>query len=174
MMKEDAFKAIYEQYWSKLYSVCFYTVASREAAEDMVMEIFLSLWHNREKLEIENLEHYLVRAAKNKALKYLIKQKRKAAQLHKMIHVMGVEHTIHAPENRLEMKELAASISNSLTTLPQKTKEIFLLNREQGLTYPEIARHLGVSVKTVEYHISKALRVLNRVVLTLSTFFFLK
>lgn len=174
MMKEDAFKAIYEQYWSKLYSVCFYTVASREVAEDLVMEIFLSLWNNREKVEIDNLEHYLVRAAKNKALKYLIKQKRSQVQLQKMIYTIPAENVVHAPESRLELKELSASISCSLGTLPQKTKEIFLLNRENGLTYQEIAHQQGVSVKTVEYHISKALRVLNRLGLTLSALFFLK
>ncbi|CAL1517682.1 RNA polymerase sigma-70 factor [Chitinophaga sp. MM2321] len=172
MMNEDAFRAIYEQYWSKLYSVCFYTVASREVAEDLVMEIFLSIWNNREKLQIDNLEHYLVRAAKNKAIKHILQQRKSTASLHLMMDALEQLPADNTPQHHLELKELTNSIADSVSSLPEKTQQIFLLNREHGLTYQEIAQQLGVSVKTVEYHISKALRILSRLVVAYFITFF--
>jgi RNA polymerase sigma-70 factor (ECF subfamily) len=72
-----------------------------------------------------------------------------------------------SPERLLEIKELATQIQDQVELLPEKTKRIFMLNRESGLTYHEIARSLGISLKTVEYHIFKALHLLGKYILSL-------
>lgn len=161
---EEAFRLIYEQYWSKLYSLCFYYTQSREDTEDMLIAIFMSLWNNREVIEIENLESYLVKAAKNQSLKYILKQQRQKKHA-SLLEQEAVYFEDNSPDRLLEIKELSCHINNQVQSLPEKTKKIFLLNRENGLTYQEIACSLGISVKTVEYHISKALRILSRYVL---------
>jgi len=160
---EKAFRAIYERYWQRLYNLCFHYSTAREEAEDIVAELFLSLWNNRDKLHIENLEHYLVRAAKYKSLKFIDHQQRKSKKIYSLTQ-KGDDFYVeeNSPERTLETKDLSRQIQQSLRDLPQKTKTIFLLNREDGLTYEEIAGQMGVSVKTVEYHVSKALKSLSK------------
>ncbi|WP_343701353.1 RNA polymerase sigma-70 factor [Chitinophaga sp.] len=161
-MNEALFTATYEQYWSRLYSICYFTIGSREAAEDTVTEIFLSLWKNRDHAVIDNMEHYLVRAAKNLSLKYLVRQRKMDAALLRMVDTLQGQDLYDASDHPLKVKEITAAAREALALLPEKTRQIFLLNREEGLTYQQIAKHTGLSVKAVEYHISKALRALSR------------
>ena len=162
--KDDkrSFEIIYERYWERLYHLCFYYTLSREEAEDLVMNVFTSLWKNRSKVEISNLEYYLVKAAKNQSLKFILKQQKKREQLQNLKERNSrLLNSNHSPEQLLEAKELSSRFYNNLQELSPKTQKIFLLNREKGFTYEQIAKTLGISVKTVEYHISKALHFLS-------------
>ena len=160
--EKKAFQVIYDCYWERLYHLCFYYAASREEAEDLVMNVFLSLWKNRSKIQIDNLQHYLVKAAKNQSLKFIQKQQKQREQIKQLKErSKGSTNLNHSPEQLLEAKELSCRFYNHLERLSPKTRQIFLLNREKGFTYEQIAGFLGVSVKTVEYHISKALHSLS-------------
>lgn len=171
---EDAFKAIYEQYWEKLFRICLYYTRSQQDSEDLLIGIFMSLWNNREKVAIANLDSYLVKAAKNQSYKYLLQQQRKKKHLHALQEASGVVTAESlSPETLMVVKELDLQIQSGVKSLPEKTQRIFLLNREKGLSYPEIARALGISVKTVEYHISKALSTLGKYILLLLIFLYL-
>ncbi|WP_298708265.1 RNA polymerase sigma-70 factor [Chitinophaga sp.] len=161
-MDDAFFRSIYERYWSRLYSICYFTIGSREAAEDTVTEVFISLWNHRDHAAIENMEHYLVRAAKNLSLKHLIRQRKQDQALLHMVDILQDHHRHSHPDRPLHMKEIRAMAHSTLATLPEKTREIFLLNREQGLTYQQIAERTGLSVKSVEYHMSRALRALSQ------------
>lgn len=165
---EDAFKAIYEQYWEKLFRICVYYTRSQEDSEDLLIGIFMSLWNNRERVAIERLECYLVKAVKNQSYKYLLQQQRKKKHLHAFQQTSATSDAESlSPETLLLVKELDLQIQSGVKSLPEKTQRIFLLNREKGLSYQEIARVLGISVKTVEYHISKALSALGKYILLL-------
>lgn len=162
---EEAFKQIFERFWEKLYQTSYYYTRSREDSEDILINVFMAVWNNRSKIEINHLESYLAKAIKNQSLKYILKQQRLREQIQQ--HERKVLQSIHetdTPERQLEIKEFSLHLDNQLQSLPEKTKRIFLLNRESGLTYEQIALNLGVSVKTVEYHISKALSLLSRYV----------
>lgn len=160
--EKRSFEIIYERYWERLYNLCFYYTLSREEAEDLVMNVFTSLWKNRSEAEITNLEYYLVKAAKNQSLKFILKQQRKREQLQRLKERnTRLLNSNHSPEQLLEAKELSSRFYNNLQELSPKTQKIFLLNREKGFTYEQIAVALGLSIKTVEYHISKALRILS-------------
>ena len=169
---EQAFRVIYERYWQKLYMLCFYYATGREEAEDIVAEIFLSLWNNRDGIVIDHLEHYLVKAAKYKSLKSIDHQQRRNRKIYSLTR-RGDGYYVeeNSPGSTLETKELSGQIRKSLEALPPKTQRIFLLNRENGLTYEEIAGQEGVSVKTVEYHVSKALKTLGKFLLSVLFFF---
>jgi RNA polymerase sigma-70 factor (ECF subfamily) len=165
---EDAFKAIYERYWEKLFRICVYYTHSQADSEDLLIGIFMSLWNNRSSVIIEHLESYLIKAAKNQSYKYLLQQQRKKKQLHAFQQTSETATTESlSPETLMVVKELDLQIQSGVKSLPEKTQRIFLLNREKGLTYQEIARVLGISVKTVEYHISKALSALGKYILLL-------
>ena len=162
--EKKAFRIIYERYWERLYHLCFYYVASREEAEDLVMNVFMSLWKNRSKVQIDRLEYYLVKAAKNQSLKFILKQQKQRKQFHQLKERKTLLPDLsHSPQQLLEAKELSSRIYDNLQELSPKTQQIFLLNREKGFTYEQIAGFLGISVKTVEYHISKAIHTLSSV-----------
>lgn len=170
---EKAFRMIYDHYWEKLFGICFYFTRSREDTEDLLMGIFSSLWRNREQAAIDNLDAYLAKAAKNQSLKYILRKQRQQDQLLLLKKRMADRKFDHeSPEKLLEYKELDHHISGQLQQLPEKTKTIFVLNREKGLTYAEIAKRLGISVKTVEYHISKALALLGKYILLAASLLF--
>ncbi len=172
---EEAFKLIYEKYWSRLYSICYYYSRSREDTEDMLMNIFTSLWRNKANINIECFQSYLVKAAKNQSFKYIQKKQRRRISMQKFSeNIQTSTADFDIPDKMLEMKEFSFQLNRRIQSLPGKTRKIFLLNRNNGLTYEQIASSLNISEKTVEYHISKALRLLAGHTFILLTMMLLK
>lgn len=152
------FKMIYKLHWQRLYNIAFYYLREEADAEDAVQDVFISLWSRRETLELKGpLENYLVRSAKYTAFFYL-KMKQKRVSVMAQAPLPG---TAGSPDESLHYKDLHGYLLALLDTLSQKTQEIFLTSRFEGLSYAEIAERQQVSVKTVEYHISLALKMLN-------------
>lgn len=153
----SAFKLIYNLHWIKLYNLAYYYVASEQDAEDIVQDVFISIWTRREKLELNGpLENYLIRCTKYTTFFYLKIKQRNAIARKKA----AFEEVTYNTEEYLSYKDLQNYLAALFESVSQKTKEIFFLSRFDGLTYSEIAGKLNVSVKTVEYHISQALKML--------------
>ncbi|MGH2643352.1 MAG: RNA polymerase sigma-70 factor [Chitinophagaceae bacterium] len=152
------FKLIYHLYWQKLYNIVFYYLQNSADAEDAVQDVFISLWSRRENINIKvALENYLVRSAKYTAFFYLkIKYKNEESLQHSK-----ATEAVNDSEEYIEYKSLLDQVNAIFETVSQKTREVFYLSRFDGLTYPEIAAKLDISVKTVEYHISQALKRLS-------------
>lgn len=152
------FKIIYKLYWEKLYHIAFFYLRDESDAEDALQDVFISLWSRRAHLDIKAaLENYLVRSVKYTSFFYLkIKARNRA-----LIKAMPEPTTSNGTEEYIRYKGLLEQINEIFESTSQKTRDIFYLNRFNGLTYPEIAFRLGVSVKTVEYHISSALKILG-------------
>lgn len=171
LIKSDplSFKMIYKLYWKKLYHIAYNLLQSEQEAEDVVQDVFSSLWYRREHIHIKvGLENYLVRATKYTAFFYLkIRSKNQTIELNAPISYNDVQ-------SKVEYEELETLISNLLDSLPSKTSRIFSLSRFEGLTYPQIAKETGLSVKSVEYHISVALKKFSKeLVYTISVFLFI-
>ncbi len=155
-----AFKAIYDQYWDRLYKVAAEKVPYAENAEEIIQDIFVDLWERREMLVIGDLEHYLFRAVKYKVLDYV------RAQIVRRKHedsVQQVTTTSGDPdiEEELAYRELREAFHSGLNDLPEKTKEIFRLSRVEQFSVREISETLSVPERTVTYHIAQALRILR-------------
>ncbi len=149
------FRTIYRLYWQKLYNLACYYVSNKADAEDIVQDVFISLWSRRERIEIKvALENYLVRSAKYTTFFYL-KLKQKQKKTRQTVPIMMVSNNT---EEQLYYKDLLEQIQAIFQNVSEKTREIFYLSRFDGLTYKEIAETLHISVKTVEYHISQALK----------------
>ena len=160
-MTKAQFESCFRTYYKQLVVFAYKMVHRQDVAEDMVQQVFLSVWEHLERLDVEKgVLSYLYQSTRNRCLNHL-----NSAQHSYTTHIdepVG-DHPV-TTERRLETKELLLQIKAAIQELPEKCREVFLLSREQGLTYKEIAATLDISVKTVENQMGKALKHLyNRI-----------
>jgi RNA polymerase sigma-70 factor (ECF subfamily) len=147
---EPAFEQFYREYFIRLYRFCFSIIHQKEAAEEIVNDVFLNLWKQRNRSsEIENLDLYLYVSVKNLSLNCL--------RNNHFAHTIDIELTcndhIHFapdPETLLVSSENIKKINAAINQLPPRCKLIFKLIKEDGLKYKDVATLLNLSVKTVE------------------------
>lgn len=154
---DDAFAIIFNRYWKKLYAYAFKIYKDEEICEDIVQEIFISLWKNSGNTIILNLEAYLFRAVKYKIANHIRSLKFDRE------HVEVLE-TIPEPNNTvdsIEYIEFEKGIMNQISQLTPKCREVFLLSRIEHFSNAEISEKLSLSIHTVEKHISNALKQLR-------------
>ena len=164
-----AFDSLFNRYYVGLcvYSESF--VGNRQTAEDLVQDVLVNLWIKREELNLnDNMSAYLYKAVHNASIQYLRHQKVRdcySANIKTKLaesEFIPIEWvTIDA--NLTETDEIQRLYHQAMEQLPEKTREVFLCSREKEMKYSEIAEHIGLSVKSVEYHVSKALEVFRKV-----------
>lgn len=156
---KKAFEEIYRCYYSQLGSFLMRYVNSKKMAEDIIHNVFFSLWENRTSLKAcGTLKAYLYKSVRNQAFNQLSKEKK--TDIVEITEYPGRIDEEATPETVLEMKELKQAYKYALKTLPEKRRHIFLMHREDKLTYREIAEVLDISIKTVETQISRSLKYL--------------
>jgi RNA polymerase sigma-70 factor (ECF subfamily) len=155
-----SFEALFHHYYSGLCGYAESLLGMKEAAEEVVQDVFYNIWKNRETLRIRHsLQSYLYRSAYNNSMMYLRKMRRE----YFAEDLARPELTIDAqdPSQVLQLDEVSKLITQTLEQLPDRTREIFRLNRQEGLKYREIAQKLSISKKTVEANMGKALKALR-------------
>src|SRR5882757_1387840 len=154
---EVAFGELFKLYYTRLLLFTEAILKSREQAEEAVEDVFLKLWENRKVLPaINNVNYYLLVAAKHKALDYLEKMKKQAIISLDDVEVEFGDISVN-PEDTLISVESVRIIQTIINDLPPRCKLMFRLVKEDGLKYREVADLLNVSIKTVETQISLAL-----------------
>ena len=157
---ENGFKQLYRGNYPTLHRVAYNITGSAEAAEDVVHQVFLKVWEKRVDLKISgDMSHYLKRSVINTALNYL-KQHRKIIQLEP-------EHQLlYEPSGEFDRPQIRQAVKDQLTktveSLPSRCQLVFALSRYEGMSNQEIADHLGISKKTVENQLNKALSRLRQ------------
>lgn len=154
---QAAFAVIFNRYWKKLYAYSFKIYKDEAVCEDIVQEIFISLWKNSGNSIILNLEAYLFRAVKFQIAKHIRDLKFEKEHLDVLDSLPAPNYSI----NDLEYVELEKGIMNQINELTPKCREVFLLSRLDHFTNAEIAEKLNLSIHTVEKHISNALKQLR-------------
>jgi RNA polymerase sigma-70 factor (family 1) len=159
---QAAFKELYQQQVFRLFQFAFSFVKQRQAAEEIVNDVFLKLWQQRHTLhKISNVQVYLYVAVKHTALNYL-----RAGAPWQQIDLDAVEvqhfHFNMEAEQLLLTNELKKAITAAVNQLPPRCKLIFKLVKEDGLSYKEVAAILDVSVKTVDTQLTIALKKLEQ------------
>ena len=146
---------------TRLIKFCELYVYKREVAEEIVADVFVNFWDQREKLkEVQNPETYIFISVKNRALNYI--RKNAAIQL---VSFEDNPHDFVAhsnPEAEIEKKELFFKLDQAIETLPQQCKIIFQLVREDGMKYKEVSDILNISHKTVQTQILRAMKKLSK------------
>lgn len=147
---EKAFRQLFNHFASKLTRFAFSITQDKEAALEMMDEVFVKVWKNRSKLpDITNLKTYLYTSIKNASLNYLSQKARvHHNEFFDLDNLPLADH--QSPEQMLIAKEIFKKISNAVDSLPPKCRIIFRLVREDGLKYREVAEILNISVKTVD------------------------
>lgn len=156
---EKAFGELYARYWPTLTDAASRHLQSRAKAEDLVQEIFISFYKRRHLIQFTiSLKAYLSQALKFKMMNEVRSQIVRETYQRNIVHISGATSDCH---NAYETKELSFYINKSIKQLPGKCRQAFLLSRGEDLSYKDISGQLGISVSTVEKHISKALRMLK-------------
>lgn len=157
LMKIDkqSFEMAYELYWEKVFAVCYNNIKEVEPAKGMVQEIFKSLWERRSELEIEKIEHYLIRSAKFKTFEYI--RNKVNRQKHNEFQMMDCSVSSNCTEEQVLFNNLKEKVNVLVDTLPCQCKRVYKMSREQGMSNKEIASLLYISERAVEYHITKAM-----------------
>lgn len=158
---QEAFTTIYNKYWYPLMQHVMKAVRIYSEAEDIVQEIFVSIWKNRARLEIRGaLSTYLFNSGRYMAIRNIERNVTRSNYLQRLSDQID-NGGVPSPETLLHMRELEERIEQAIESLPGKMKEIFNLSRKQQLSYREIAAQLGVSEETVRKQISNALNRLR-------------
>ncbi len=155
-----AFEELYNRYWCKLYSSAFKRIRVREVAEEIVQELFTSLWLNREKLVIHtSFQNYLYSSVRYLVFAYFSKEySRKSYEEFALGKVSIYDNST---EEVIALHDLGKNLDAELSHLPGRCRSVFELSRKQYKSNKEIASVLGISEKTVENQLTKALRILR-------------
>lgn len=160
---ESALRQIFDRYYSLLLGNVYRIIPDEDSCQDLVQEVFVELWRKRAELDIHtSLQAYLRRAAVNRALNFLKTQRR--VQLQEPDQWGAEADTSETDIGRLEKQEsLEAALHRAIGLLPEKCRMVFSLSRFEQMSHREIATQLGISVKTIENQITKAMKLLREV-----------
>jgi RNA polymerase sigma-70 factor (ECF subfamily) len=157
----DAFESLFRQHYARLCELVHGYVRARDTAEDIVQELFVTLLEKRDRVEAHELTTaYLYVAARNRALKHL--RHARVVERHRTREAGNAATGAGDTDHRVREQEAARAVEAAIADLPERCREIFLLSRRQHMTYAEIAAALGISVKTVEVQMWRALQKLRR------------
>lgn len=147
--KYNSFTILYGQQYERLFRFALHFVPDHEDCEDILADVFVSIWENWDSLKkIDNLNSYLFTAIKNRCLKFLNKRNYFEEYIEDLHIHLSIDHT--TPEALLDSNEIIGIIEDALNQLPQRCKLIFLMLKEDNLKYKEVADILGISEKTVQ------------------------
>ena len=157
---EAAFEQVFKTHYKSLHAYAFSMLKDEDDAEEMVQQVFFKLWERSESLSFSgSIAAYLYRAVHNESLNFLKHQKVKAGhQLHVAYSMKNKSEQAHG---NVTGKELENKFREALNELPEQCRTVFQLSRFEDLKYREIANKLDISIKTVENHMGKALKLLR-------------
>ncbi|MEZ4850013.1 MAG: RNA polymerase sigma-70 factor [Bacteroidia bacterium] len=158
-MSQAQFESLFKLHFQFLCNYARQYVGDMDAAEEITQNVFIKLWEKREEIDPEkSVRAYLFRSVKNRCLNYLRDNKKYQSQL---LDIDCGDFDLGVEEDHFAETELQANIEAALATLPEKCRLVFEMSRYQDKKYKEIAEELDISQKTVEAHMSKAIKTLR-------------
>ena len=156
---ESQFEALFKSHFQYLCSFAQQYVGDGDTAQEITQKVFITLWEKRETLNPKmSIKSYLFTSVKNRCLNYIRDNKKYRS---KILDLDCGDLDFSVEEELLVEEELKQKIEAALSTLPEKCRRVFEMSRYQGLKYKEIAEELGIAQKTVEAHMSKAMKILR-------------
>lgn len=159
----SSFEILYRRYFKKCFAIALYYVQSESYAEDVLSEVFLSLWSKRTSLwKIKDWESYLFIMVKHHALNFLEKNKPGILTYTADFSVGLPDEVSQTPEERLLKQEMEEAMQQAVNSLPEKTKLVYYMAKEERMSYKEISEALNISERTVNSHLTTAVRKLTQ------------
>ena len=176
---EHFFNLIFGKYRNQLFAYLYKVTKSKELGEEIVLDVFLKLWHGREAItEIQNFEAFLYKVAHNKAIDFFRSAKRSQALQQALWETMAEAPADDNADSRLLLKNTDALIKEAISQLSPQRKKVFELRHYEDLSYAEIATTLNLSSNTVRNHLAASLQFIrdyleknNALVLLLTIYF---
>jgi RNA polymerase sigma-70 factor (ECF subfamily) len=160
--EEQAFELLFRKYYVRLCGFANKFITNRQESEEIVQEVFLNIWSKRNQLKLDNkIRPYLFKSVQNLCFNFIEHQK-VIDNYYSVIEVVYKNQTndFNTYESVL-YNEFRNKVDVAINSLPEQCRKIFQLSREDGLKYFEIAEQLGISIKTVETQMSRALSKLK-------------
>jgi len=164
---EQTYEYLFRNYYAALCTYAFRYLERKDLAEEIVSETFFKLWIKRKELQIEgDVKPYLFQAVYKNSLNHLRKQKTETLAVERLQYTHVREQSTRILEDYSErdsliLKELEGKIERAIKKLPDQARRVFTLKRYEGLKNREVADQLGISVKTVEMHMTRSLLFLK-------------
>ena len=159
--EQAGFRILYNRYWEGLYKKAFHRFGISADAQDAVQEIFISLWRNRQTIQIdETLAPYLFTALRYYIIKQVYRKAKKG--ICTSLSVESLERAELTTEELLQYKELQSIINDEVSLLPERMKQIYRLSRVENLQIADIAGQLSISEQTVKNTLTTVLKRLRK------------
>lgn len=156
---EKAFSELFRRYWRKVHAMAFCRVRSKVVTEEIVQDLFISLWDKRATQSINHLSSYLFLAVKFKALNHI--DSKLVQEKYWNYYKNFIPQKEDATDIAVEYNDLMDAIEQGMEHLPEKSKKVFRLNRLEGHSIPEIANLLNLSEKAIQYHLTQSVKRLR-------------
>jgi RNA polymerase sigma-70 factor (family 1) len=164
---EHFFNLIFEKYRNRLFAYLFKVTKSRETAEEIVLDVFLKLWHGRNIVtEIENLEAFLFRVAHNKAIDFFRAAKRNPKMQQEIWELITEAISSETADKKLLDKNIEELVQSAVSQLSPQRRKVYYLRNDEGLSYNEIAEELSLSSNTVRNHLAASVQFIRDYLLT--------
>lgn len=166
--KHEAYEYLFATYYPRLHNYALRFLADGDAVGDIIQDCFMKLWEKRGELILQSVGALLFRMVRNQCLNYL---RHKALEDSEWLQSLNLEdHSeqlystdfLDDPDQELLFQELKRQVEQTLDALPERSRQIFTMSRFDGMKNREIAEELGISVKVVERHIGRALKMFRR------------
>lgn len=158
---ERAFRELFNRYADNIYGVAMAYIKLPAVAEELVQDVFVKIWLNRQKLsEVQRFNDYLFIVARNYILNYLRKHKRDQQFRQQLLHHFSDQAI--TPENEFLLKESTQLINQAVAALPPQQQLVYQLRRKQDLSLDEIAAQLNISRNTARNHLNQALKQIKQ------------
>lgn len=153
---DNQLKDLFNKHYSPLCNYAATIIHDQHAAEDVVQSVFIQLWENKKIFELDKPERYLIKCVRFKCYDLLKSKHRKHEVFMKDLPEMSIEQITNLSE-----EDIAPLLNYFVSKLPPKMQQVFLMSRQQGMTYKEISEELNVSPKTIENQMGTALKKLR-------------
>jgi RNA polymerase sigma-70 factor (ECF subfamily) len=158
-LNKESFEKLFKEYFKPLTSFAFKFVKDIDDAKSIVHDVFMKLWKKKDEIDMSrSVKSYLFTSVNNRSLNFIRDHKKFTDDE----FIMDIQHDENwEPANEMTADEIQKKVDATLESISPKVKQVFQMSRNEGLKYKEIAEKLGISVKTVETHMSTALKALR-------------
>jgi RNA polymerase sigma-70 factor (family 1) len=155
---QSAFSVLYDRYWDKSLAISYNLTRDKSQAKDIVQEVFISIWNRRKTLEIKNFSSYLATAIKFSFYMHIEKERRRRLILEEKLERKAEA----AVDDQIEALYFTDYFLSLIETLPEKCKLVVSYSRLDDMSNADIAIKMNISEKTVEGHLTKGLKIIQR------------